>query len=53
MSERVELYVLDTSAWLTLIEDESGSDVVQGILEKAKMGDLHGQHIECICADVA
>ncbi len=28
----VEVYLLDTSAWLTLIEDESGSDRVEEIL---------------------
>ncbi|MBN1886953.1 MAG: type II toxin-antitoxin system VapC family toxin [Thermoflexales bacterium] len=30
------IYVLDTSAVLTLIEDEAGADVVQDLLEKAK-----------------
>ena len=34
MSEAVDVYVLDTSAWLTLIEDESGADtVVQTVSE--------------------
>jgi len=38
MSEGVQIYVLDTSAWLALIEDEEGADLVQQILEKAKSG---------------
>ncbi len=33
------IFVLDTSAWLTLIEDEDGSDIVHDLLEKAKTGD--------------
>lgn len=32
-------YVLDTSAWLTLIEDEPGSDLVQEVLEQAQDGE--------------
>ena len=32
-------YVLDTSAYFTLFEDEEGSDTVQNILEQAKVGD--------------
>jgi len=39
MSEPLSVYVLDTSAWLTLIEDEAGSDVVQQVLEDAKAGE--------------
>jgi predicted nucleic acid-binding protein len=39
MSEAIERYVLDTSAWLALIEDEPGADLVEGILEKARMGE--------------
>ena len=35
MSESTDTYVLDTSAWLTLIEDEPGADDVQRILEEA------------------
>lgn len=35
MSEPVAVYVLDTSAWLTLIEDESGADTVQDLIENA------------------
>jgi len=35
MNENNTTYVLDTSAWLTLIEDEAGADVVQNILESA------------------
>ena len=31
--------VLDTSAWLTLIEDESGVEIVQKILEEADAGE--------------
>lgn len=38
MSNTAAVYVLDTSAWFTLIEDEAGSDTVQEILEWAKAG---------------
>jgi len=41
MSENVQIYVLDTSAWLALIEDEEGADIVQQILEKAKSGEVN------------
>jgi len=40
MNENNTTYVLDTSAWLTLIEDEAGADVVQGILESANSGNV-------------
>lgn len=40
MSEAIDVYVLDTSAWLTLIEDEAGADLVEEILEKAKTGEV-------------
>ncbi len=33
-------YVLDTSAFLTLIEDEDGADVVQELLQRAKRGEI-------------
>jgi len=39
MNNLTPIYVLDTSAWLTLIEDEAGADTVQDILEKAKSGE--------------
>lgn len=39
MSEPLTVYVLDTSAWLTLIEDETGADTVQTLLEKAQAGE--------------
>jgi len=39
MNELAPIYVLDTSAWLTLIEDEAGADTVQDILEQAKAGE--------------
>ncbi|HLC15261.1 MAG TPA: type II toxin-antitoxin system VapC family toxin [Thermodesulfovibrionia bacterium] len=32
------VYVFDTSAWLTLIEDEAGADVVENLLESAGSG---------------
>lgn len=35
MNESETTYVLDTSALLTLIEDEAGADVVQNIIESA------------------
>lgn len=34
------LYVLDTSALLTLIEDEAGADQVQELLEKATRNEV-------------
>ena len=40
MREDVQIYVLDSSAWLALIEDEEGADFVQLILEKAKSGEV-------------
>ena len=40
MREDVQIYVLDSSAWLALIEDEEGADFVQQILEKAKSGEV-------------
>jgi predicted nucleic acid-binding protein len=39
MNKAASAYVLDTSAWLTLIEDEAGSDTVQEILEQAQAGE--------------
>lgn len=38
MNETASIHVFDTSAWLTLIEDEAGADVVQDLLEKARAG---------------
>lgn len=32
-------FALDTSAWLTLIEEEPGADVVADLLERAVRGD--------------
>ena len=40
MSEAIDIYVLDTSAWFTLIEDEAGADRVQELLERARAGDI-------------
>ena len=40
MSAAIDVYVLDTSAWLTLIEDEAGADIVQELLEKARAGEI-------------
>jgi predicted nucleic acid-binding protein len=40
MSETSGIYVLDTSAWLTLIEDEAGADTVQALLEQADAGEV-------------
>ena len=39
MNKATLAYVLDSSAWLTLIEDEPGSKIVQGILEQARDGE--------------
>jgi len=33
-------YVLDTSAWLSLIEDEAGADVVESLLVRADAGSI-------------
>jgi uncharacterized protein with PIN domain len=40
MSEAIDIYVLDTSAWFTLIEDEAGADRVQALLEQARAGEI-------------
>ena len=40
MNENKTAYVFDTSAWLTLIEDEAGADVVESLLEKANAGSI-------------
>ena len=40
MNENATIYVLDTSAWLTLIEDEEGADVVQNVLESTSSGNV-------------
>ena len=39
MSQTPDRYVFDTSAWLTLIEDEAGADRVQELLERARSGE--------------
>lgn len=39
--ERIEQYVLDTSAFLTLIEDEEGADMVHALLQRAKHDDIN------------
>ena len=35
-----KIYILDTSALLTYIEDEKGSDVIDDILIKAEKGEV-------------
>ncbi len=40
MKENSVSYVLDTSAWLTLIEDEGWAEIVQSLLEKAGAGSI-------------
>ena len=40
MSQGPPLYVLDTSALFTLIEDEAGAEQVQDLLEQAKRGEV-------------
>jgi uncharacterized protein with PIN domain len=40
MSEAIDIYVLDTSAWLTLIEDEAGADSVQELLVRARVNEV-------------
>jgi PIN domain nuclease of toxin-antitoxin system len=40
LKEDREIYTLDTSALLTYIEDENGSDYVENLLIKAEKGDV-------------
>ncbi len=40
MKETIDVYVLDTSAWLAFIENEAGADVVFDLLDKAKAGKI-------------
>jgi len=40
MSAAPDIYVLDTSAWLTLIEDEAGADRIEALLDKARAGEI-------------
>jgi len=40
MKKASATYVLDTSALLTMIEDEAGADVVQTLLEQARTEDI-------------
>ena len=40
MSEALDIYVLDTSAWLTLIEDEAGADRIEALLNQARAGEI-------------
>lgn len=40
MSEAIDIYVLDTSAWLTFIEDEAGADSVQELFVRARAGEI-------------
>jgi len=39
MNRVMTTYVLDTSAWLTFIEDEAGVEIVQKVLEEADAGE--------------
>lgn len=34
-------YVLDSTAFLTMFEDEAGADTVQDLLERANMSEIH------------
>lgn len=34
-------YVLDSTAFLTMFEDEAGADTVQALLERANMSEIH------------
>jgi len=40
MKETVDVYVLDTSAFLSFIEDEAGADEVEKLLEQSKAGQI-------------
>ena len=40
MSDALDIYVLDTSAWLTLIEDEAGAERIEELLDQAKAGEI-------------
>jgi len=39
MNSNKTVYVFDTSAWLTLIEDEAGAETVQHLLERTRSDD--------------
>ena len=39
MNRAMTTYVLDTSAWLSFIEDETGVEIVQKVLEEADAGE--------------
>src|SRR5881397_2130761 len=40
MSAARDIYVLDTSAWLNLIEDEAGADSVEELIAQARAGEI-------------
>ena len=40
MKETIDVYVLDTSAWLAFIENEAGADIVFNLLDKARAGKI-------------
>ena len=42
MSAALDLDILATSAWLTLIEDEAGAERIEKLLEKARAGEIVG-----------
>jgi predicted nucleic acid-binding protein len=40
MNENETSYVIDTSAWLALIEDEPGAEIVQDVIERTASGNV-------------
>ena len=38
--DKPQSFVLDSSAWITLLEDENGADQVQQLLDKAAKGEI-------------
>lgn len=52
MNKAISIYVLDTSAWLTLIEDESGADSVQQLLYATSIYAITKKDQEEMCLTV-
>ena len=38
--DKPQSFVLDSSAWITLLEDENGADQVQQLLDKVAKGEI-------------
>ena len=48
MSEAPDIYVLDTSAWLTLIEDEAGADCIEALLDENSGSDCNKHPVDVL-----